>query len=134
MKKISLLIMSFVCVLLAYAADYPYLVFTNTSGTNTSLSVSNLKMSISGSELTVTNDDGSVSFTLTDLSAMQFSTSADTITAIENVLDGDQEVNVFSVSGIYMGRFSNMLNAASSLNPGSYIVCQGNNAQTIIIR
>ncbi|MBQ7210236.1 MAG: hypothetical protein IJS05_05000 [Paludibacteraceae bacterium] len=133
MRKIVLLLA--VCfALMAQAADYPYLVFTNTGGTITSFGVSNLTLVVSGSNLQVNNDDGTVNLVLTDLAAMQFSTSADAISAIENVLDGDQPVQVFSVSGVSLGTFTSLVEAAQNLNAGAYVIKQGANTQTIVVQ
>ncbi|MBQ7530176.1 MAG: hypothetical protein IJT12_00530 [Paludibacteraceae bacterium] len=137
MKILGLALMTcfvFAIPQLSHAATYNYLVFTNTSGTTTAFVVSNLTLTVSGSNLQVTNDEGTVSLVLTDLAAMQFSTSADSITAIENVLDGDQPVQVFSVSGVSLGSFGSLVEAAQQLSAGAYVIKQGRNAQTMVVR
>ena len=84
MKKIFVLAVTVVCAVMAQAADYPYLVFTNTAGTTTVMSVTSLTITVSGSSLQVTNSDGTETFTLSDLASMQFSVDGST-TAIEEV-------------------------------------------------
>jgi len=133
MRKI-VLVLAVCCAMMAQAATYSYLVFTSTSGTVTSFGVSNLTLTVSGSNLQVSNDDGTVNLVLTDLAAMQFSTSADTVTAIENVLDGDAPVQVFSVSGVSMGSFGSLVEAAKSLNAGTYVISNGKKSQTVVVR
>ena len=133
MRKIFL-VLAVCCAMMAQAATYSYLVFTNTSGTTTAFEVGNLTLTVSGSNLQVTNDEGTVNLVLTELAAMQFSTSADSITAIENVLDGDQPVQVFSVSGVSLGSFSSLVEAAQHLNAGAYIISNGKKSQTIVIK
>lgn len=133
MKKILVLAVTVVCAVIAQAADYPYLVFTNTAGTTTSLSVSNMTLTVNGSELTVTNSDGTQAFTLTDLAAMQFSTDGN-VAAVENVLDGEKAVEVYSVTGVGLGSFSNLHEAAGVLPTGAYVIKQGNNTQTIVLK
>ena len=134
MKRSLFILMAVACAWVAQAADYPYLVFTSTSGTVTSFGVSNLTLTVSGSNLQVSNDDGTVNLVLTDLAAMQFSTSADTVTAIENVLDGDQPVQVFSVSGVSMGTFGSLVEAAQQLNAGAYVISNGKKSQKIVLQ
>ena len=134
MKRNVLLMAMMVCAMMTYADTYSYLVFTNNGGTITSFSVTNLTLTVSGSNLQVTNDEGTVNLVLTDLAAMQFSTSADTITAIENVFDADQPVQVFSISGISLGSFGSLLEAAQQLHAGAYVISDGKNAQKIVIR
>ena len=133
MRKI-VLVLAVCCAMMAQAATYNYLVFTNTSGTTTAFEVSNLTLTVSGSNLQVTNDEGTVNLVLTELAAMQFSTSADSITAIENVLDGDQPVQVFSVSGVSLGTFGSLVEAAKQLNAGAYVISNGSVTQKIVIQ
>ncbi len=133
MKRIKIVLALLACAIMAQAGEYAYLVFVNTAGTTTALSVSNMTLSVSSSELTVTNADGSQVFTLTDLAAMQFSKDGN-ITALENVLNGEQPVEAFTVTGVGVGRFDNLREAAGRLPAGTYVIKQGSSAQTVIIR
>ena len=133
MKKIGLLLVAVVCAVIAQAADYPYLVFTNTAGTTTALTVSNMTLTVNGSELSVTNAEGTQAFTLTDLAEMQFSKDG-SVTAIENVIDGEKAVEVYSVTGVGLGSFSNLHEAAAVLPAGAYVMKQGGKSQTVVVR
>ena len=133
MRNMLLTVLLAAGVLLAKAGEYGYLVFTNTSGTTTALTVSNLSATVSGSTLVVTNDDGTVNFTLTDLAAMQFSMDG-SATALENVINGNEAVSVYSITGVSMGNFSSMLQAAESLPVGAYVIKQGVNTQAMVVR
>lgn len=130
MKKI-VLVLAVCCAMMAQAASYSYLVFTNTSGSVTVLSVTNLTMNVEGTSLQVTNDDGTVNFVLTELASMQFSNDPQ---AIENVLDGDRPVQVFSLSGVSLGTFGSLVEAAQQLNAGAYVISNGKKSQTIILQ
>lgn len=134
MKKISLLVVMVVCALVAWATDYPFLVFTNTSGTTTVISVSSLTMTVSGSSLQVTNAEGTETFTLTELRNMQFSTNGDTITALENALDADKTVDVFSVTGVRLGSYENLIKAVTTLKSGVYVISDGKNSQKVVVK
>lgn len=133
MKKIVFLISMVFCAFTAQAVDYPYLVFTNTAGNNTILSVTNLTLTINGSDLQVTNDEGPTTFTLTELAAMQFSTDG-TITGIENVLDAEANLQVFSISGVSLGSFGSLVEAVRSLPAGTYVISNGSVTQTIVVK
>ena len=133
MRRIILLL-AVCCAVMAQAGTYSYLVFTNTDATTTSFNVSNLTLTVSGSNLQVTNDEGTVNLVLTDLAAMQFSTSADSVTAIENVLDADQPIQVFSVSGASLGSFNSLLEAAQHLSAGAYVISNGKKSQTVVVK
>lgn len=119
--------------LLLDAADYPYLVFTNTSGTNVVLSVENLTFNVSGSTLQVSNADGTVSFALTELASMQFSVDGST-DGLEDVLNADLPVSVYSLTDVSLGTFDNLQQAVEGLDAGSYVISDGKNAQTIVVQ
>lgn len=133
MRKIVLIALLAVAMLPAMAGEYGYLVFTNTSGTSTTLTVNNLSATVSGSTLVVTNDDCTVNFTLTELASMKFSTTGSE-TALENVIDGDRPVQVYSLGGMSFGSFDNLVQAALQLGAGTYVISNGKNAQTIVIK
>ena len=133
MRKILVLVLAVVYAGIAQAADYPYLVFTNTAGTTTSLSVGNMTLTVNGSELTVTNAEGTQAFTLTELAAMQFSQDG-SVLAIENVLDAEKAVEVYSVTGVGLGSFDSLYEAAGVLPTGAYVIKQGGKSQTIVVR
>ncbi|MBQ7210674.1 MAG: hypothetical protein IJS05_07270 [Paludibacteraceae bacterium] len=134
MKKISLFVVMVVCALVARATDYPYLVFTNTAGTTTLLSVSNMTLNAIGTTLDVSNADGTTSFTLTDLANMQFSKDGSTVTALENVLDADKAVEVFSLSGMRLGSYENLMKAVTTLKSGVYVISDGKYSQKVVVK
>ena len=134
MKKMLLTALLAAAMLPAMASEYGYLVFTNSSGTTTTLTVSNLSATVSGSELVVTNDDGTVNFTLTELASMQFRTASGEWAAVDNVLDGDKPVSAYSISGTSLGTFDNLVQAARQLGAGAYVISNGTNSQTIVVK
>ena len=132
MKKVFLLLA--VCLaMMAHASTYNYLVFTNTEGTNTVFSVANLWLNVDGSDLQVTNADGTVSILLTALKSMQFSEDG-TVSAVENILNADAPVQVFSVSGTSLGVYGSLMEAAQTLNAGAYVISNGSVTQTVVIK
>ena len=134
MRKILLMVL-LVCAGMVQAGEYAYLVFTNTEGTKTALSVTDLKMTVNGAQLDVMNADGTVQFTLTDLAAMQFSVDGENLPeGMENVLDADAPIDVYTILGIKVGHYNSLLEAAGVLGKGSYVITNGKNAQTIIVR
>ena len=132
MKKVFLLLA--VCLaMMAHASTYNYLVFTNTEGTNTVFSVANLWLNVDGSDLQVTNADGTVSILLTALKSMQFSEDS-IISAVENVLNADAAVQVYSVSGSLLGSYGSLIEAAQTLDAGAYVISNGSVTQTIVVK
>ena len=133
MKKILFLAVACICAMMAQAGDYGFLVFTNTNSTTTAFSVTNLTLTVDGSNLQVTNDEGTVNLVLTDLQSMQFSKDG-SFEGLEEILEADKPIDVFTPLGANMGRFNNLLEAASSLDKGVYVITNGKNSQTIIVK
>ena len=132
MKK-TFLLLALCFAMATHASTYKYLVFTNQAGTTTAFAVGNLSLTVNGGNLQVTNDEGSVNLVLTELASMQFSAEK-TITGVENVLSADQTVQVYSMTGVLLGKYDSMIDAAKNLKAGTYVISDGENAQTIIIK
>lgn len=132
MKNLFLLLaLSF--TMMAHAGTYNYLVFTNQSGTTTAFTVSNLTLKVNGSDLQVTNDEGTVKMVLTELASMEFSADK-TATGVEGVLNADTLVQVYSVTGASLGTYSSMVEAAKSLQAGTYVISNGDQSQKIVVK
>ena len=132
MKKIFfLLALGF--TMMAHADTYNYLIFTNQAGTTTAFKVNNLTLEVNGTDLQVTNDEGTVTLILSELVSMQFSVDK-TVTGVENILHADAPVQVHSVTGVLMGTYNSMIDAAKYLNTGTYVISNGNQSQTVIIK
>ena len=132
MKKVFLLLA--VCTtMMAHASTYNFLVFTNTEGTKTAFSVKDLTLKVEGSDLLITNAEGTVSLLLTAMKSMQFSEDG-TVSAVENILNADTPVQVFSVSGTSLGVYSSLMEAAQTLNAGAYVISNGSVTQTIVVK
>lgn len=126
-----LLVLSF--AMLSHASTYSYLVFTNQSGTSTAFKVTNLTLKVNGTDLQVTNDEGTADLLLTELVSMQFSTD-EVGSGVENILNADQPIDVYSVSGASLGRYSSMLEAVKCLQVGTYVITNGTSSQTIVVK
>mgnify|MGYP003415275219 FL=1 len=132
MKKVFLLLA--VCTtMMAHASTYNFLVFTNTEGTKTAFSVKDLTLKVEGSDLLITNAEGTVSMLLTAMKSMQFSEDG-TVSAVENILNADTPVQVFSVSGTSLGVYSSLMEAAQTLKAGAYVISNGSVTQTIVVK
>jgi hypothetical protein len=119
--------------LMAHAGVYNYLVFTNQAGTTMAFEVSNLTLKVNGSELQVSNADGTVDLVLTELASMQFSADKNA-TGVEDVLNADAPVQVYSVTGTLMGTYNSVVDAAKCLNAGTYVISNGSVKQTIVVK
>ena len=134
MRKI-ILIALLVCAVMAQAGEYAYLVFVNQNNDTTALSVTDMTLSVNENSLSVTNAEGTVNFTLTDLQFMQFMTEDGHVAqALDNVLDANAPIDVYTILGVKVGRYNSLLEAAGVLNKGSYVISNGKNAQTIVLQ
>ena len=135
MKKILVLVVAVVCAGITQAADYSYLVFVNQSNDTTALSVSDMTLKVNDNSLTVTNAEGTVNFTLTDLQFMQFMTEEGQVAQrLDQVLDANAPIDVYSILGAKIGHYNSLLEAAGVLGMGSYVITNGKNSQTIVLQ
>ncbi len=134
MKRSLFILVLLLSLFPVQAADYPYLVFTNLGGTTTVLGVTNLTLVVSGSSLEVTNAEGTTTFVLTELANMQFSKDGSATLAVEHVLDAGQPVSVYSATGVIVGTYSSLAEGAEALRAGAYVIKQGKNTQTIVVK
>ena len=135
MRKILVFAVMVVCAVMAQAADYPYLVFVNQSNDTTALSVTDMTLKVNDNSLTVTNAEGTVNFTLTDLQFMQFMTADGQMALrLDNILDANEPIDVYSILGVKVGHYNSLLEAAGVLGKGSYVITNGKNSQTIVLQ
>ena len=135
MRKILVFAVMVVCAVMAQAADYPYLVFVNQSNDTTALSVTDMTLKVNDNSLTVTNAEGTVNFTLTDLQFMQFMTADGQMALrLDNILDANEPIDVYSILGVKVGHYDSLLEAAGVLGKGSYVITNGKNSQTIVLQ
>ena len=117
----------------AHAYEYPYLTFEQSDGTQTTVSVEQLVLTISGENLLITNNDGSQTLPLSELSRMFFATSGTTAIS-DTPISANEEVEVYTVSGVHMGHFDNIAAARQSLPHGIYILKTQQSTQKITIQ
>lgn len=119
-KRLLCMMLAAVGAMLAVQADnYPYLAFQTADGTVKAVSITSLTLTFSNGALTATNADGSYSFALADLGKMFFTTEP---TAVQPLpVEGDG-VEVFSVTGLSLGRFGSLQEAEAQMPRGIYVV------------
>ena len=132
MKKVFLLL-AVCCAMFAHASTYNFLVFTNAEGTKTAFGVKNLTLKVEGSDLLITNAEGTVNLILAGLASMQFS-NENIATDLEDVLNADAPMQVFSLSGTSLGVYGSLMEAAQTLNAGAYVISNGSVTQTIVVK
>ncbi len=122
MKKVFTLLLCSVAAFCAQAQTYGYLKFKTSDGTVQPFAVSNLTLTLSGSNLIVTNGTDSQTFALADLTMMYFST---TTSIGPSPKLNDSKVEVFNLKGVRQGQYENLEAAKKVLKRGVYVVKQG---------
>ena len=135
MQKIGMVLALLVSAVMAQASDYAYLVFVNQNNDTTALSVTDMTLKVQENSLSVTNADGTVNFTLTDLQFMQFMTEDGQMAmSIDNMLDANAPIDVYTIMGVKVGHYNSLLEAAGVLGKGSYVITNGKKSQTIVLQ
>lgn len=118
--------------------EFPYLTFIASDGTVTSLGVESLEMTVTkDGNLVAVNSDGSKTFTLTSLAKMYFSLSDESTASGITMAEAEGttgEVEVFTLTGISLGKFTNSTKAKASLEQGVYILKSKSETLKITVR
>lgn len=118
--------------------EFPYLTFIASDGTVTSLGVESLEMTVTeDGNLVAVNGDGSKTFTLTSLAKMYFSLSDESTASGITMAEAEGttgEVEVFTLTGISLGKFADSAKAKESLEHGVYILKSKSQTFKITVR
>ena len=139
MKLYSLFSLFALLPLSAWADDYDYLAFQKTDNSIVAFASRDIQISFSDTSTSVKTADGvTYSFTTADLVKMSFSATDNSTDAINSLLfDGTEEIELFTTSGISVGKFSSIESASSSLPSGIYVAkssTQGKAPAKIILK
>ncbi len=136
MKKYLLSLVSFVLAITAGAETYPYLSFLYADGSASSFGAESLSMTFadSGSKLIVSDGSTSQTLNVADVTKMFF--TANDVSGISEVTleDTDGNLEVYNISGIYVGKFANARSLGETVDPGIYLVKQNGKAKKIVVR
>ena len=106
----------------AHAYDYPYLTLQTTDGTETTVAVDELVLTVSDGQLVITNGDGTISLILSDLSKMYFASTSSGISTVMSTPTASGSVEVYTTGGILVGRYDSVATAKSQLRSGVYVM------------
>ena len=123
MKKVLLFVFMMAGTLATHADDYPCLTFELTDGSKTSVAVTSLSLSISGTTLTA----GDQSFTLSNLSKMYFSAD-DQTTDIQHITitNWDEVSEIYDLNGRKVTK--------DQMQRGVYIVKSKNKTCKVVVK
>ncbi len=136
MKKSLLSSVLFMLAVTAGAEAYPYLSFQYADGTASSFGTESLSMTFtdSGSKLVVSNGSTSQTLSVADITKMFF--TANDVSGISEVTSEgtDGNLEVYNISGIYIGKFANARSLGETVEPGIYLVKQNGKTKKIAVR
>ena len=116
------------------AYDYPYLILSNVDGSIKSIGVESLTMTFENGLLMMQNEETNASFSLTELNKMFFASENTGIDMLLSSVVEDGGVEVFSLSGIKIGRYKSEKQVFMILERGIYVIKHNGQTQKIVIR
>lgn len=129
MRRVLLLLFTFLGLAVVRAEDYAYLTIVGADGGKTSLTAVGLTLSFSDDNLVARNayTDESLTLPLSSLASMNFSNSDETtgITSVHAVTSGDDAV--YTIQG-------QRLPVGAPLKKGIYIVRKGSTTQKVQVK
>ena len=133
MRKIKLLLVILLCSLYVHAEGYEYMTFLTSDGTK-QIAVTNLTMTISGTNLVADNGTTSLTLPLSTVQTMLFSDANGNYTDLNQTsFNPDGKVSVFNLEGKSFGLYESLNQAISSLSSGTYIIQQDANSFKIMV-
>lgn len=133
MKRILLIITVLLATLSVQARVYPYLSFQKSDGAVWSVGVESLLMTFENGMLHVTNGTEAHDLEVKDLSRMFFSETS--VTGMEKLASSvdNGPVEVYTVSGIHVGRYADMQHFRQGSAKGVYVVKEnGTTVKTVV--
>lgn len=133
MKKLLSFIMAVGPALAAHAYEYPCLTFQSADGSTTTVSVESLTMTVAGGNLVVKNAETEVTLALAGLGTMYFTDQPAGITAAGTDAAEDG-VEVFTLSGLSLGRYESAGQAEARLGSGVYVMKTGKGTRKAVVK
>lgn len=139
MKRLLFILFATLCFSIAHANTYPYLTFTKTDGSQVSVSVESLTITIADGKLIASNGREEQELKLSSLASMSFTSSSATainsITADGYVSSSDSApVQAFTTAGTAIGTYRNLTAFLSQAPRGVYIIKSNGRTQKIMVR
>ncbi len=131
MKKVVILFLLALTTVGLHAETYKYLVFTTTEG-DIAMTAVGTQITFADGNLIAANGEETQTIALSSLTKFCFSNDVTGISAVS--AQGLETVEVYSVSGQSMGRFSYTAGTALPLGKGTYVVKGENGTKKIVVK
>ncbi|MCD7714413.1 MAG: T9SS type A sorting domain-containing protein [Prevotella sp.] len=131
MKKVVILFLLALTTVGLHAETYKYLVFTTAEG-DIAMTAVGTQITFADGNLIAANGEETQTIALSSLTKFCFSNDVTGISAVS--AQGLETVEVYSVSGQSMGRFSYTAGTALPLSKGTYVVKGDNGTKKIVVK
>lgn len=123
-KKVLISLLSLFAISSATADDFPFLAFRTNDGNLRVMAIDNINLTIADGNLVVENSSEKETFDLNNLAEMFFAADVSNVSLVGAI--SDNTVEVFSMSGVSLGKFESKAGAATVLSDGIYIARYSN--------
>ena len=123
-KKVLISLLSLFAISTATADEFPYLAFRTNDGNLRVMAIDNINLTIADGNLVVENSSEKETFALSNLSEMFFAADVSNVARVE--VNSVNTVEVFSMSGVSLGKFESKASAATVLSDGIYLARYSN--------
>ncbi len=131
MRNLILLIIALAGVVTAKAYDYPYLTFQSIDGTEQSVSVESLTITYADGKLVLVGEGVNQELHVAQLNRMFFSTES---SSIQSLTVDNNPVEVYNLLGVYIGDYTSIQHALSSLCRGVYVMKIAGETYKIVVQ
>ncbi len=133
MRKTFITLLTILGIAAAHAEDYPYMMFQTNDGTILTMASASLTITFSEGNMMLSNGAESKTIALADLKKMCFASDPAGIKSTpENEMD--EPVEVFTITGIFVGKYENVEKARTTLERGIYVVKSKNQNLKIAVQ
>lgn len=122
MKKLILTLLLVTGIVTTKADNLQYLVFETLTGGSQSIGIDGLDLKFVDGNLVATSGDETLELELAEIAKMYFSAESVIVDGVAEIKTDNNGVEIYTVSGIYCGRFASAGEAHSLLGKGMYVV------------
>lgn len=133
MRKTVIILFTLLGIATIQAEDYPYMMFQTNDGNVLTMASASLTITFSDGNMVASNGSESKTVALTDLNKMFFASNPASVetTQTEEV---NEPVEVFTVTGISVGKYENIQQVQATLERGIYVVKGKNKTLKIVVK
>ena len=133
MRKTVIILFTLLGIATTQAEDYPYMMFQTNDGNVLTMASASLTITFSDGNMVVSNGSESKTVALTDLNKMFFASDPASVETTQ-AEEANEPVEVFTVTGISVGKCENIQQVQATLERGIYVVKGKNKTLKIAVK